>query len=116
MATTPEKKVKDKVRAIVEGAKGVATLTVQNGMGTNGTSDFLCCVDGRFLAIETKAGNGKPTELQKHYLSRVHAAGGIALVINEELLPQLAVAISHVGTRAEALASLMSLNRATYGW
>ena len=116
MATTPEKKVKDKVRAIIEGAKGVATLTVQNGMGTNGTSDFLCCVDGLFLAIETKAGNGKPTELQKHYLSRVHAAGGIALVVNEELLPQLTVALAHTGTREESLRALVTLNRATYGW
>jgi hypothetical protein len=47
-------------------------------------SDIVVCFDGRFIAIECKAGKNKLSELQKMFQEKVAAAGGLALVINEE--------------------------------
>lgn len=89
MAATPEKKVKDKVVALLK-ARGVYYFfPATYGMGRSGVPDIICCVNGRFLAIECKAGKNKPTELQVHELERILAAGGEAMVVNEEGLAGL---------------------------
>jgi hypothetical protein len=44
---------------------------------------------GQFVAIECKAGKGKPTALQLRELKRIETAGGYALVINESNIPQV---------------------------
>lgn len=79
---TPEGKVKDKVKRILK-ANGVYWhMPVQNGMGAP-SLDFICCVSGYFLGIETKAGNKLPTERQKMTMREIEAAGGKTLLINE---------------------------------
>ena len=45
-----------------------------------GTSDIIACVDGRFVAIECKAGKNKPTKLQADFLQNISERGGIAIV------------------------------------
>lgn len=40
--------------------------------------DFLCCVRGRFVAIETKGPGKKPTPRQEAFLKETIAAGGAA--------------------------------------
>jgi Holliday junction resolvase len=49
---------------------------------TAGTPDVLACVppEGRFLAIEVKAQNGKPSELQLAKIEQIRKAGGFAYV------------------------------------
>lgn len=80
--TTPEGKVKDKLKRILK-ANGVYWhMPVQNGMGAP-SLDFICCYDGHYLAIETKAGNGQPTERQKITMREIEKAGGKTLLINE---------------------------------
>lgn len=87
---TPEGKVKNKVKALLK-AHGIwYYLPVSNGMGVHGIPDFLCCMAGRFLAIETKAGAGKCTALQEMQLTKLKEAGAIAFVINETNLEDLA--------------------------
>jgi hypothetical protein len=44
-----------------------------------GSSDFIGWVQGRFLAIEVKAG-GEPTEAQEKFLNQVNEDGGIGIV------------------------------------
>jgi Holliday junction resolvase len=46
-----------------------------------GVPDILACVSGRFVAIEVKAENGKPTELQKWNVEQIKNSGGIALIL-----------------------------------
>lgn len=46
-----------------------------------GVPDILACVSGRFVAIEVKAENGKPTELQKWNVEQIKSSGGIALIL-----------------------------------
>ncbi len=46
-----------------------------------GTPDILACVNGYFLAVEVKADNGKPSELQLVKIDAIRKAGGFAYVV-----------------------------------
>jgi Holliday junction resolvase len=84
MAATPEKKVKDKVVKILK-AEGVYYFyAATHGFGRAGIPDIVCCVNGQFLAIECKAGSNKVTALQEAELNAIQAAGGRAMVVNED--------------------------------
>ena len=48
---------------------------------TSGTPDILACVNGYFVAIEVKAENGKPSELQLAKIRQIREAGGFAYVV-----------------------------------
>ena len=84
MAATPEKKVKDKVVAILKDEGVYYFFPATHGFGRSGVPDIIACVHGKFLGIECKAGKNKPTALQVRELERIRAAGGIAVVANEE--------------------------------
>lgn len=58
---------------------------VSNGMGAHGIPDFICCWNGRFLGVETKApGRRNNTSgLQELQLRGIAEAGGAALVIDD---------------------------------
>lgn len=47
---------------------------------TAGTPDILACVKGYFLAIEVKAQEGQPSELQMAKIEQIRQAGGLAYV------------------------------------
>lgn len=89
MATTPEGKVKQKIREIFKRYGVWYCMPNMNGMGSNGVPDFLACAWGLFVAVEAKAGRGKPTELQAIQIDRINRSGGVALVINESNLDVL---------------------------
>lgn len=46
-----------------------------------GIPDLLCCVNGKFVAIEVKAENGTTSYLQDHNIAKIKEAGGIAVVV-----------------------------------
>lgn len=52
-----------------------------NYYSENGTPDILACVNGYFLAIEVKAPEGKPSELQLAKIAEIRKAGGFAYVV-----------------------------------
>lgn len=83
MAQTPEVFVKAQIRAILKKHNVYYAMPIGTGYGNSGVPDFLCCVNGFFMAIEAKAGNNKPTALQTKHLREIKDTGGIALVINE---------------------------------
>ena len=89
MAQTPEAKVKAKIKAILKEYGIYYAMPIGTGYGTSGVPDFLCCVDGRFVAVEAKAGKGTTTALQVKNLREIEAAGGITFVINETNLDTL---------------------------
>lgn len=89
MAATPEAKVKAKIKTLLNAAKAYFAMPMGTGYGNAGVPDFLCCVNGHFLAIEAKAGRGTTTALQDQHLMRIHAAGGRAVVVNETNLDTL---------------------------
>jgi len=89
MASTPEAKVKKQIRKILDEAGAYYAMPIGTGYGNSGVPDFLICCDGRFIAVEAKAGAGKTTALQESHLSRIRSSGGTALVINEQNIDQL---------------------------
>ncbi len=51
-------------------------------MAPAGTSDIIGMMrDGRFLAVEVKAGKNKPTQLQQEFVDQVNEDGGLAFVV-----------------------------------
>lgn len=84
MAATPESKVKAKIKAILKEHGVYYAMPIGTGYGNAGVPDFLCCVDGIFLAIEAKANGGMPTALQEKNLRDIEASGGVTCVLNED--------------------------------
>lgn len=85
MATTPEGKVKAAVKAALKRRGIWYCMPIGTGFGNSGVPDFLCCWQGLFLGIETKAPGKRnnTTEMQKNQISGIHQAGGAALVIDD---------------------------------
>jgi hypothetical protein len=94
---TPEGKVKLQVN------KALATLAnrlykfmpVQSGYGKK-TLDYLLCVNGHFIAIETKAPGKKMTALQTQTAEDICAAGGRVFLVDG--LASLARAMGYIHT------------------
>ena len=84
MAATPEKKVKDKVVQILKAHEVYYFFPATHGYGRSGVPDIVCCVRGRFLGIECKAGENKLTALQERELDAIKKAKGCTLVIRED--------------------------------
>lgn len=86
---TPEGKVKNDIKKILK-ARGVYyAMPIGTGFGVAGVPDFLCCVRGKFLGIEAKAGNNKPTGLQLKHMADIRLCGGYAMVVNEDNMDEL---------------------------
>ena len=84
MATTPEAKVKAKIKAILKAHGIYYAMPIGTGYGNSGVPDFLCCVNGKFVAIEAKAGKGQATALQLKNLQAINSAGGYTCIIRED--------------------------------
>lgn len=94
MATTPEGKIKAKVKRRLRDEFGEAHWPfwpVQTGFGSVAL-DLLACISGRFVAIETKADRTKKlTPLQKTTASFIRSAGGLALVVYDDASLDVAI-------------------------
>jgi len=98
MALTPERKVKNKVVALLKAHSVYYFFPATYGLGRSGVPDVVCCVRGRFLGIECKAGANKPTPLQLRELAAIQEAGGISLVINENNIDVLEALLNEQGS------------------
>jgi hypothetical protein len=97
---TPETKLKNKVKEILrELAREYNLYWDMSGAslyGTAGKADFILCLEGLYLALETKPSD-KPLEpLQAKRGRDVIKAGGISLRITEADLPTLYVRLATV--------------------
>jgi hypothetical protein len=82
---TPEGKVKAAVKKLLAKYGAYYYMPVQNGMGVVGIPDIIACLDGRFIAIETKAPGrlSTVTANQRRQLDLIAQAGGIAIVTDD---------------------------------
>lgn len=90
MATTPEGKVKLRIKQILKEQFPDAWFFWPRGtmMGRSGIPDLIICYRGYFIGVEVKAGRNRPTALQERELQGIQAAGGAALVVNEVTLQE----------------------------
>jgi hypothetical protein len=86
---TPEAKVKKKVKMVLDNLGAYYFSPMTGGYGNSGVPDIVACYEGFFVAVECKAGKGKPTLLQLDNLKRIDASGGFSVVVNESNVEQL---------------------------
>jgi Holliday junction resolvase len=89
MATGPEGKVKAAVRKILDRLGIYHFMPPGMGLGRSGIPDIIGCYNGRFIAIECKAGKGKTTALQERELNAIKATGGFTYIAREDNLEEL---------------------------
>ena len=71
---TIQSKILDYIRSI--GGYGIKVITAT----VSGNPDIICCLNGRFVAIEVKQPGKRPTQLQKYKMARIRECGGTAFV------------------------------------
>jgi hypothetical protein len=83
MASTPEKKVKDKVKKFLDSIGAYHFSPMTGGFGRSGVPDIIVCLKSKFIAIECKANGGKTTMLQEKNINAIRLNKGIAMVVDE---------------------------------
>lgn len=81
---TPEGKVKERVKKLLKENDVFFFMPKGSTYGTQGIPDIICCIRGMFIGIETKAGHGVPTAMQKEQMHRIVEHGGYTFCINED--------------------------------
>lgn len=76
-----EKTFENKVKKYIEAHDGWQVKFFANRMTKNGIPDVLACINGYFVAVEVKAENGKPSELQKYTVRKINEVGGCAMIL-----------------------------------
>lgn len=56
----------------------------------------MACVNGYFVAIEVKAPNGKPSELQKYNVKQINEGGGFAVIVRPDQWEQFKELVEHL--------------------
>jgi len=80
---TPEKKVKTKVKKILDTLGAYHCSPATGGYGASGVPDILACYQGKFIGIECKANGNKATALQQKHLREISMQQGVSLIIDE---------------------------------
>ena len=75
---SPEGYTREPVRKFLKAIGAYRFSPVQMGLGSP-TLDDLCCVGGRFVAIEYKREGAVPTARQRLTMNEIRRAGGIAV-------------------------------------
>lgn len=86
------------------------------GFQKSGIPDIIACINGVMVAIEVKASNGRPTELQKLNVSRINGAGGIAVFLYPEGFENFKIIVEGVikcNTHIRGLNALKSASSST---
>jgi hypothetical protein len=80
---TPESKLKQQVKKVLDKHGVWYYMPVQNGMGVTGIPDFICCDNGRLVGIETKAPGKHPTPNQIRIGDQITGHGGVWFVVHD---------------------------------
>ena len=84
-----EKWVKQQVVKMLKERHLYYFLPVAGNYTSIGVPDIVACIRGRFVGIECKVGNNRPTVLQHKNLEDIRNNGGIAMVVTENDLETL---------------------------
>lgn len=52
------------------------------GLAPAGIPDIIACVNGRFVGIEVKADNGRPSPLQVDKIACINDSGGYGVIVH----------------------------------
>lgn len=75
-----EKKIENKIKAHLKSIGAYVIKHHGNKFSQVGVPDLLVCYKGRFIGIEVKTPDGKPTALQLHNIEEIQKSGGVAFI------------------------------------
>lgn len=76
-----EKNFEKRIRTFLQSCGCYEVKYFANQFTKSGIPDVLACVNGRFVGIEVKANNGRPSPLQFYNLNLIDEAGGYAVLL-----------------------------------
>lgn len=76
-----EKQFENKIKAWLKDHDCYHVKFFANRMTKVGVPDILASVNGYFVAIEVKAQNGKPSDLQFYNIRKIRESGGFAYIV-----------------------------------
>ena len=79
--TAQEKTFENKIKKFLDSQEAWYVKFFANSFTKSGIPDILACVNGYFVAVEVKAQNGKPSELQIYNIRKIREAFGFAIVL-----------------------------------
>ena len=77
----PEKNFENKIKDYLAKHNCYFVKYFANRMTKAGIPDILACVNGYFVAIEVKAENGSPSDLQIYNVKKINEIGGFAVIV-----------------------------------
>ena len=84
MIIASEKSFENKIKAYLKSIGAYFIKTHGDRFSKVGVPDIIACVKGHFVAVEVKAENGKPSELQLYHLDKIGEAGGYSFLLYPE--------------------------------
>lgn len=76
-----EKNFENRLKKFLEAENCWFVKFFANAYTKSGIPDLLVCCNGYFVAVEVKAPNGKPSELQKRNIRKICESGGIGVIL-----------------------------------
>lgn len=107
-----EKNFESRVRKFLNDNDCYEVKFFANAYTKSGIPDILCCCNGYFLAIEVKAPNGRPSELQKWNIRKILEAYGIGVILYPDQFDdfQEVVGLLNIGKSLEAMKIVNRIN------
>lgn len=76
-----EKAFQSKLIKLIEKNNGYVVKFNASAISKIGVPDLLACINGKFVGLEVKKENGKPSEIQLWNIEQIKKSGGIAMVV-----------------------------------
>ena len=76
-----EKNFENKIKSYLKSIGAYFIKTHGDRFSRVGTPDIIACINGPFVAVEVKAENGKPSDLQLYHLEQIRKAGGHSFLL-----------------------------------
>lgn len=78
----PEKQFENEIKKFLESLSNTWFFKYWSGPYSKvGIPDIIACVNGRFVAIEVKASNGRASALQERNIKAIRACGGLGYIL-----------------------------------
>lgn len=81
MTMAQEKNFENKIKAYLKSIGAYFIKTHGDRFSRVGTPDIIACINGHFVAVEVKAENGKPSDLQLYHIKQIKESGGYAVIL-----------------------------------
>lgn len=77
-----EKAFENKIKAYLKGLPRTWFFKHWGGgLAPAGIPDIIACINGRFVGIEVKAENGRPSPLQLDKIASINESGGYGVIV-----------------------------------